>query len=841
MQLKKFSQSAQKVLIQCRAIAKKHQSLSTEPEHLALALMMTTELKELLSKKEKDHKALSQSLLYLIDGMPKGLKTDPPLSLRLVQALSLADAMSISKGHDNIYISDLFLSLMENREKYGALGSLLTEFFFKPEKRAQKLKEEKTGDSILDGVSDNINALIKDELSDQIFDRKEELERLIQVLSRKKRNNPLLIGEPGVGRTSIVYSLAKHILAQDVPAHLVNKEILSLDVSLLIAGTTLRGQFEERMSKLLSELSKKQGHYILFIRDLSSLMGAGGEGAMDAANLLMPGLMSGALQIIGLVTPSVYKKRIEAHPSFERYFQPLWIEQPSRKQCQEILLGLKDNYQRFHGLFIDDDAVDAAIDLSVKHLFDGVLPELALDALDEACSRHRIAMDKRPAVLEGLSQRITQLQIDAMRKPASKKKLAELKRLKAELTKKDQSYEKELSMVESLRALSGEMGQLRSQLRQEERRGDIKKAFDISEKGLDELSKEFARQKKQLSAIKKSDRFIDPWVRRDDIAEVISLRTGIPVSKMIETEREKLSAMEKILGDVVIGQEQAISAVANAIRRSRVGLKDQKRPIGSFLFLGPTGVGKTELARALTNFLFDDERAMVRFDMSEFMERHSVARLLGSPPGYQGSQEGGQLTERIRRKPYSVVLFDEIEKAHVDVLNVLLQVLDEGHLTDSKGQLVKFSNTVVIMTSNIGADILLSPKRPQGVKELRQHIMQRLLNVLRPELLNRIDEIVIFNAIDRKGLVGIADLMLSELKGRMLEQGITLSIDAEVKRVVLEEGFNPEFGARPLKRAIQRLIENPLAELLLKESFAPGDAIEASLVNGQEIRFHRGK
>ncbi len=779
MQLKKFSQPAQKILIHSQTFARKNHNSLVEPEHLALALINTTEVSQLLKKKSLDHKSLESSLLQLISNLPVSAGSETSFSSRLILALSSAEALSIAKHQETISVNNMLLSLLENKQQYGSLGSVLAKYFLGEEEEPKKA-------SFFDFVEE-LNLQIKNRVIDPVFGRLEECDRLVQILSRKTRNNPLLIGEPGVGRTSIVYALVKKIVEQNVPSHLITKEILSLDLSLLIAGTTLRGQFEERFRKILSEIAAQQGRYILLVRDLSMLMGAGGDGASDAANLIKPFLARADIQIIGLVSPDLYKKRIEHDASFARYFQPVWIEQPSPAEAQEILLGLKNSYERFHGVFIDDDAIAAAVDLGAKHLSGRVLPEVALDVLDEACARHRNQLDQKPR--EKLN-------------PAAQKK-----------------YEYERSLIESIRAIKAQISSAE---------------LDNDKQALALLGKELNKKHQALNKIK--NRLIDPLVKRNDIAKIISQETGIPVQKMLQSEREKLASMEEILGKKVIGQAEAIAAVSSAIRRARVGLKDAKRPIGSFLFLGPTGVGKTELARTLTSFLFDDERAMVRFDMSEFMERHSVARLIGAPPGYQGSEEGGQLTELVRRKPFSVVLFDEIEKAHVDVLNVLLQVLDDGRLTDSKGRLVAFNNTVVIMTSNVGSDILLHDDHESRSKALvRELIMERLLQYLRPELINRIDEIVIFEALDKKGIENILELMLTNLNHKMADEGYDFRVKADLKQRLIEEGYNREFGARPLKRAIQRVLENPLASLLVANAFTKGAFIEACLSSDQQV------
>jgi len=830
MQLKNFSQAAQKVLIDCQAIAKKNHNSAVEPEHLALALLMTSEVKQLLSKKNLEYKALERALLELINELPISVELEPRFSARLIQALSATEAYSLGMSNENILVRDMLFSLLENKDKYGSLGAILYKYFLELDKPDSK----KTQKLFMNEFVDNINYQVNNNLYDPVFGREPEIERIIQILSRKNCNNPLLIGEPGVGRSSIIFALASRLVKQKVPSHLMTKEILGLNLGALVSGTTLRGQFEERIHKILSELSAQPGQYILFVRDLSVMMGAGGEGASDAANLIKPSLAKGEIQIIGLVTPDAYKKRIESDPSFSRYFQPLWISPPSVLECEHILQGLKSRYERFHGVFIEDDAIRASIDLGSKHLSGRILPEVALDVLDEACSRHRIKIDKTPEFLVKLNIQLAQAEL----LNTSKKKNDQLKKLEVQKKNAQEKYTHELSIIETMRALKAKISNISDNIANFQERGDLKLAADLSQGSLADLQKELILKQKELQKIKKTERFIDPWVKREDIAEIISQETGIPVQKMMQRERDKLSKMEDILAGKVIAQQEAVGAVSAAIRRARVGLKEAKRPIGSFLFLGPTGVGKTELARALTNFLFDDERAMVRFDMSEFMERHSVARLIGAPPGYHGSDEGGQLTEAIRRKPYSVILFDEIEKAHADVLNILLQVLDEGRLTDSKGHLVTFNNTVVIMTSNLGSEILLDEEVKNFSKEqLKALILQRLLEHLRPELINRIDEIVVFNAIEKEALIGILDLMLDNLNNRLQHEGFNLIITPEVKNKLIEEGFSRDFGARPLKRTIQRLVENPLAMLLVNNIFKKGNNIKIFLNRDKEIEF----
>jgi ATP-dependent Clp protease ATP-binding subunit ClpB len=843
MQLKKFSKAAQDVLLKCQASAKKNHNPFVEPEHLALALMDAPEIKDLVSKKKLNGKELEQSLLKLISSLPVVTGNELRFSGRLIQALVSAEALSIKKQHENIFVADLLLSLLENKDKYASLGALLAEYFL----GAEKVHENEQALSLspdLEAYVDRIQERLKNKDFDPLFAREKECVRLTQILSRKNRNNPLLIGEPGVGRSSIVLLLAQAISERKVASHLIGKEILELNLSAIIAGTTLRGQFEERMRSIIKEISKRPGQFILFIRDLSAVIGAGGEGASDAANLLIPALLKGDLQIIGLVSPTAFKKRIENNSSFERFFQPMWINQPDKKECDEILFGLKPKFELFHGVFIQDEALSAAIELGSKHLSGRVLPELALDVLDEACSHHRIALEKKPEAITSLESQIAALELELQssknkkNSAQEKNKKALLLRLQEKVNKLSECYEQEISFIESIRALKRQLYDINKEIERKKASKDFAAVIDLEENTKILLEKEINNNNNALIKIQKNNGLIDPWVKRDDIAAIISQETGIPVQKMIQSEREKLASMESQLSKKVIGQNEAIKAVSSAIRRARVGLKDPKRPIGSFLFLGPTGVGKTELARTLTSFLFDDERAMLRFDMSEFMERHSVARLIGAPPGYQGAEEGGQLTETVKRKPYSVVLFDEIEKAHVDVLNILLQVLDEGRLTDSKGNLVLFANTVIVLTSNVGADILLQMAHSEAEKaDVKAQVMERLSEYLRPEFINRLDEIVIFDPISEAGIAEIAELMLAQLKSRLNNEGFSFEINYDVKKLILKEGFNPQYGARPLKRAIQRLIENPLALLLVENVFLAGDTIRAELGSQSEVSF----
>lgn len=793
MQLSKYSPSAQKVLLSLQKLALSNQNTHMEPEHLAIVLINTPQILALLSKKSIEHNKLQASLEEHLNNLPKFSKDYPTFSIRLIKILSASEALAIAKGNRLIEIGDLFLSLIENKDKIGALGTTLTTYFLSenrhPNLVQKEIKHEKIN-SIINSSTENINNLIKSKRIDPVFERSAQIEKLIQILSRKNRNNPILIGEAGVGRTSIVYGFVRRLLQQKVPSHLISKEILSLELANLVAGTTLRGQLEEKVKLLMEELLEKKGQYILFVQDLGSLLSPDSQ----IKGIFQPFLSKNEIQIIGLATRSTFKKRIENDYYFQKFFEPLWVDEPTQEESLEILYGVKEKYEVFHGVFIKDEAIKAAIELGAKHLSGKVLPSLAIDLIDEASSKHRLAMDSQ----------------------------ANLKRNQ----KKQEQYNKELSIIESLRAIKNELVMAKLEI-----------FYTLDSKIEKDLNNKFKNKEKELTSIKKSKRIIDPFVNSEDVAYVISQETLIPVQKMLESEKEKLANMENILGNQVIGQDEAIKAISNAIRRARVGLKDPKKPIGSFLFLGPSGVGKTELAKTLTNFLFDDEKSMVRFDMSEFMEKHSVARLIGAPPGYQGSDEGGQLTESIKRKPFSVILFDEIEKAHFDVLNILLQVLDDGRLTDSKGQLVNFNNTVIIMTSNLGAQILLSDEPKDNLKNL---VMENLLNYLRPELINRIDEIVLFNALSKKDIEGILEIILNKLIKNLSQEGIKLIIGDDAKSKILSTGFNKNFGARPLKRAVQRLIENPLAQNLVKNMFKKGDIIKTCIDRSdknEEIKF----
>ena len=683
---------------------------------------------------------------------------------------------------------------------------------------------------------------------DPVIGRDEEIRRVMQVLSRRTKNNPVLIGEPGTGKTAIVEGIAQRIIRGDVPESLKNKRLVSLDMGALVAGAKFRGEFEDRLKAVLKEVEAAAGQIILFIDEIHTIVGAGAaEGAMDAANLLKPALARGELRCIGATTLDEYKKRIEKDAALERRFQPVFVSQATVDDTIAILRGLKERYEVHHGIRIQDAALVAAATLSDRYITDRFLPDKAIDLVDEAASKIKMEVDSMPAEIDSVQRRLTQLQIEqeALKKerdPASKARLEEIKStiggLQEQLSAMKAQWLREKEVIEEIRKSQPQLEELRAEAEQAQRRGDLGKAAEIRYGKIPELEKRIEEKRRELAKVQDKTAYLKEEVTDQDIAAIVSKWTGVPVTKMLEGEMQKLLRLEDALRKRVVGQEEALVAVANAVRRSRAGLGDPNRPIGSFLFLGPTGVGKTELARALAEFLFDDERAMIRLDMSEFHDKYTVSRLIGAPPGYVGYEEGGQLTEPVRRRPYSVILFDEVEKAHPDVYNVLLQVLDDGRLTDGQGRTVNFKNTVIILTSNIGSPHIQAIGERELPEEdnkelIRIAVMEDVRKAFRPEFLNRLDETVVFNLLQRKDIHAIIDIQLHRFQERLAKREIFVTLTPSAKDLLAEVGWDPQYGARPLKRAIQRYLEDPLAKHIIAGDYPPGTRLAVDRAGGE--------
>jgi ATP-dependent Clp protease ATP-binding subunit ClpB len=820
--------------------------------HLLSALLQQEEgiVVPILQKLEVNVGLVQQRANEAIDRMARVEGgAEPNLSRDLRKSLDQAMDVAHELGDDYVSTEHLLLALTGEKDDAGRIlrdaGASLSEVreALESVRGSHRVTDQTPEDSYqaLARYSRDLTDLARRGKLDPVIGRDEEIRRVIKVLARRTKNNPILIGEPGVGKTAIVEGLAQRMVAGDIPTSLADKKLLQLDISAMLAGAKYRGEFEERMKAVIKEITEAEGRYVIFIDEMHTIVGAGAaEGAVDAGNMLKPALARGELRVVGATTLDEYRKHIEKDPALERRFQPVYVAPPSVEDAVAILRGLKERYEVHHGVRITDDAVIAAAKRSDRYIGGRFLPDKAIDLIDEAASRLRIEIDSLPQEIDVVERRIVQLEIErqALQKEpdGGGERRESIEAELAELREKSQGmkarWQAEKDVIEEIQRLRTKVEELRVEADRATRTGDLNRAAEINYGEVPTAETEIAALSTRLAELQKEQKFLKEEVESDDIAAVVAEWTGIPVNRLMESERHRLTHLEEHLGQKVIGQHEAVVAVSNAVRRARAGLQDPNRPVGSFIFLGPTGVGKTETARALAEFLFDDERAMVRIDMSEYMEKHAVARLIGAPPGYVGYEEGGQLTEAVRRRPHAVVLFDEIEKAHPEVFNVLLQILDDGRLTDAQGRTVDFRNVVIIMTSNIGSQYILEHARGGDWEQIDKEVRSQLNSYFRPEFLNRVDDIVVFRPLGEEQLRKIVELQLERVEKLAEEVGLRLEVTDAAMALLAKEGYDPVFGARPLKRAIQRSIQDPLALYLLDEEVAQGTIVRVDVTNG---------